>query len=82
MRDREGSEGLLRTLSGVPSLIVVGEADTLTPPALARTMADAIPGAGLAIIPGAGHLPPIEQPRATTEALESFLGSVVMKPSG
>jgi len=45
-------------------------------------MADAIPGAGLAIIPGAGHLPPIEQPRATTEALESFLGSVVMKPSG
>jgi len=82
MRDREGSEGLLRTLSGVPSLIVVGEADALTPPALARAMADAIPGAGLAIIPGAGHLPPIEQPRATTEALESFLGSVVMKPSG
>lgn len=76
MRDREGSEALLRTLVGVPTLVLVGEADGLTPPEQARAMAEAIPGARLAIIPGAGHLPPVEQPEATTEALREFLRSL------
>ena len=64
MRDREESESLLPTLAGVPTLVVVGEADILTPPDQARAMAAAIPGARLAVIPGAGHLPPMEQPDA------------------
>jgi YbgC/YbaW family acyl-CoA thioester hydrolase len=76
MRDREGSESLLVTLSNVPTLVVVGEADGLTPPAQARAMAKSIPGARLALIPGAGHLPPIEQPDATTEHLSEFLRSL------
>ena len=73
MRDRVDSTDLLPTLAGVPTLVVVGEDDALTPPAQARTIADAVPGAALAVIPGAGHLPPVEQPAATTRALEAFL---------
>jgi len=76
MRDRPGSEPLLPTLAGLPTLIVVGEADSLTPPDQAGAMAQAIPGARLVTIPGAGHLPPVEQPGATTEALRSFLQSL------
>jgi pimeloyl-ACP methyl ester carboxylesterase len=76
MRDREESESLLPTLADVPTLVVVGEADTLTPPEQARAMADAIPGGRLAVIPGAGHLPPLEQPEATTASLREFLRSL------
>jgi pimeloyl-ACP methyl ester carboxylesterase len=76
MRDREGSESLLPALAGLPTLIVVGEEDTLTPPDQARVMAQAIPGAQLAIIPGAGHLPPVEQPVSTTKALREFLSTL------
>jgi 3-oxoadipate enol-lactonase len=73
MRDRAGSESLLPTLAGIPTLVMVGAADILTPPEQARTMAEAIPGARLAIIPGAGHLPPVEQPAAVTQSLREFL---------
>jgi 3-oxoadipate enol-lactonase len=73
MRDRESSEALLQTLVGIPTLVMVGEADSLTPPSQARIMAEAIPGAQLAIIPAAAHLPPLEQPEATTVRLQDFL---------
>jgi YbgC/YbaW family acyl-CoA thioester hydrolase len=76
MRDREGSESLLPSLAGIPTLVMVGEADSLTPPDQARSLAQAIPGARLAIIPGAGHLPPVEQPEATTRSLREFLESI------
>ncbi|HEX7336373.1 MAG TPA: alpha/beta fold hydrolase [Gemmatimonadales bacterium] len=76
MRDRVGSEPLLPTLAGIPTLVMVGAADILTPPDQARAMAEAIPGAQLAVIPGAGHLPPVEQPAATTERLREFLRSL------
>jgi 3-oxoadipate enol-lactonase len=76
MRDRTESESLLPRLAGLPTLVLVGEADGLTPPDQARAMAQAIPGARLAVIPGAGHLPPVEQPAATTEALREFLRSL------
>ena len=45
-------------------------------------MAAAIPGARLAVIPGAGHLPPVEQPEATTDSLREFLTFAGVKPSG
>ncbi|MFL5473375.1 MAG: alpha/beta hydrolase, partial [Gemmatimonadales bacterium] len=76
MRDREGSEPLLPTLAGLPTLVVVGEADTHTPPDQARVMAQAIPGAQLALVPRAAHLPPLEQPAETTELLRRFLDSL------
>jgi 3-oxoadipate enol-lactonase len=76
MRDREGSEALLPTLAGVPTLVLVGDADTLTPPDSAQKMAQAIPGAQFGLIGDAGHLPPVEQPAATTERLRQFLDSL------
>lgn len=57
----------------LPAHVVVGEDDTLTPPALSRSMAERIPGARLSIIENAGHLANIEQPRAFNEAVLAFL---------
>jgi YbgC/YbaW family acyl-CoA thioester hydrolase len=76
MRDRAGSEALLPTLADVPTLVIVGEADSLTPPEQARAMAQAIPGARFATIADAGHLPSVEQPAATTQILREFLVSL------
>jgi 3-oxoadipate enol-lactonase len=45
-----------------PTLVVVGEEDGSTPVPLVRACAAAIPGARFEIIPGAGHIPSIEQP--------------------
>ena len=79
MRDRPDSTPLLPTLGGLPVLVVVGEEDRVTPPETARAMAEAIPGARLHVVPGAGHLPPIEQPAATTRLLAEFLSSLPAK---
>lgn len=73
MRDRHDSTGLLPTLAGLPTLVMVGEEDALTPPDAARRMAAAIPGARLVVIPGAGHLPPVERPSETTAGIRDFL---------
>jgi 3-oxoadipate enol-lactonase len=73
MRDRESSEALLPTLAGVPTLVIVGEDDTLTSPDHARAMAHAIPGAQLVVIPGAAHLTPLERPAQTTKVMREFL---------
>jgi 3-oxoadipate enol-lactonase len=60
----------------VPTLVVVGNDDRLTPPAMAKSIADAIPGARLAVVPSAGHLSNIEQPAAFNAAVLDFLASV------
>jgi 3-oxoadipate enol-lactonase len=73
MRDRHDSTGLLPTLAGLPTLVIVGEEDAMTPPEGARRMAAAIPGARLVAIAGAGHLPPVERPSETTAAILDFL---------
>lgn len=57
----------------VPTLVAVGAQDTLTPPHLAEEMAGLIPGARLAVIPGCGHLPPMEDPAAVTALLGEWL---------
>ena len=58
MATRADSVELLGHIS-VPTLVVVGEEDGLTPPEVAREMAGRIPGAKLEILPGAGHLSPL-----------------------
>src|SRR5690606_5961412 len=57
----------------LPTLVVVGEEDTLTPPDHARELATRIAGARLAILPGAGHLTPLEVPEEFNAAVGSFL---------
>ena len=57
----------------VPTLVAVGEADALTPPDLAAEIAGLIPGARLEHIAGCGHLPPMEDPEATSRLLVEWL---------
>jgi pimeloyl-ACP methyl ester carboxylesterase len=57
-----------------PTLVLVGEADQLTPPALAQEIAAGISGAQLAVVPGSGHLLTLEQPQRVTAALVAWLG--------
>ena len=76
MRDRPDSTGLLAGLEQVPTLVVVGEDDPITPPSGAREMAGAIPGSRLEVVSGAAHLPPLEQPKATARLLRDFIGRV------
>ncbi|WUP96489.1 alpha/beta fold hydrolase [Streptomyces sp. NBC_00247] len=54
---------------GVPTLVVVGAEDRVTGPAEARTLVAGIPDARLALVPGASHLAPVEQPAAVMELL-------------
>lgn len=58
---------------GIPTMVIVGEHDTLTPLERAQEMADAIPGAVLRVIPAAGHLSPLENPKAVTAAMQEWL---------
>ena len=57
-----------------PTLVVVGDADQLTPPDRAQEIAAAIPGAELLIIPECGHLSTLERPEPVTRALRRWLG--------
>ncbi len=78
LRDRPDSRDTLKSVS-VPSLVVVGEDDALTPIKEARAIADALPSAArvrLDIISGAGHVPCLERPAATTHALSDFLSTL------
>ncbi|GAA3851594.1 alpha/beta fold hydrolase [Streptomyces coacervatus] len=54
---------------GVPTLVLVGSEDKVTGPAEARTLVAGIPDARLAVVPGASHLVPVEQPVAVTDLL-------------
>jgi 3-oxoadipate enol-lactonase len=56
-----------------PTLIVVGEEDVLTPPALSQGMHLSIAGSELVTIPAAGHMTNLEQPQAFNAALARFL---------
>jgi 3-oxoadipate enol-lactonase len=57
----------------VPTLVIVGAEDVVTPPPDAEFLARNIPGAKLVTIPGAGHLTNIEQPEIFNATLEAFL---------
>ena len=57
----------------VPTLVLVGEHDSIAPPHLSRELAGLIPGAQFVVIPDAGHLPNEENPAAFNQAVRSFL---------
>ena len=57
----------------VPTLILVGEEDGITPPALSEELHRLVPHARLERIASAGHLANAEQPQAFNRAIESFL---------
>lgn len=57
----------------IPVLVLVGEHDALTPPDVARSMAERMPRATLETIPDAGHVSNLENPGAFNAALAGFL---------
>ena len=68
-RDRVGA-------IAVPTLVLVGEEDAVTPPVLSEQLAKLIPGAKLEVIAGAGHLANLEQPGAFNTAVDEFLSEI------
>ncbi len=70
---RPDSTPTLATID-VPTLIIVGDEDVLTPPAESRAMHAAIAGSRLEIIEGAGHVSNVERPAAFNHVTSEFLG--------
>ena len=58
----------------VPTLVLCGEFDQATPPALNKLIAGKVPNARYVELPGCGHCPPLEQPEAFLAAIKSFVG--------
>ena len=56
-----------------PTLVIVGEADAITPVPMVQAMAQQIPGARLEVIAGCGHLSTLECPAETTALLKAWL---------
>ena len=78
LMDRDDSTATLDTIT-VPTLILVGDEDTTTPPADALAMSAGIRGSRLVTIPGAGHLAPLEQPTTVNAAIGEFLDVAVRR---
>jgi 3-oxoadipate enol-lactonase len=72
LRDRPDAGPYLARVA-VPTLVLVGDEDVLTPPDAARSLAGRIPGSHLEVIPGAGHLSNLEQPGAFNALVRQFL---------
>jgi pimeloyl-ACP methyl ester carboxylesterase len=72
MRDRSDSTSDVSAIP-VPTLVICGSEDAVTPPALAKAMAQRVPRGSYVEVEGAGHLSPLEQPEQVTLALREFL---------
>jgi len=75
MRDRPDLRPSLSRIAA-PTLIIVGDSDALSPPALAEEMHKSIAGSTLSIISGSGHMTPMEQPQLVSRAIKHFLVSL------
>jgi pimeloyl-ACP methyl ester carboxylesterase len=75
LRDRPDSTPLLARIR-VPVLVVAGDDDQVVPAAAMQEMAAAIAGSQFVVIPGAGHLTPLEQPAALNQILADFLSEL------
>ncbi|MFI0776889.1 4-carboxymuconolactone decarboxylase [Streptomyces sp. NPDC021212] len=60
---------------GIPTLVLAGAEDQVTPAADARVLVAGIPDARLALVPGTSHLAPVEQPAAVTDLLVRHFSS-------
>ncbi len=73
---RPDSTPMLSTIR-IPTLILVGDQDALTPPPLSEQMHRDIHGSGLVVVANAGHMSNMEQPAAFNDALGRFLDTRV-----
>jgi pimeloyl-ACP methyl ester carboxylesterase len=63
----------------VPTLVIAGDRDQLTPPALAEEMVRLIPTARLRVFPGHSHLVQLERPAAVHAAIDEFLDEFALR---
>jgi pimeloyl-ACP methyl ester carboxylesterase len=90
MAEEVGADGFLRQMAAImsradsrpglsaiacPALVLVGDSDELTPPALAQEIAAGIRGAHLVVVPECGHVSTLERPQAVNEALVGWMTS-------
>lgn len=75
MAARPDSRRLLKQAT-IPILIVVGAEDAITPPSEARSMAAGTGAGRIVVIPGAGHMTPVEQPEELARVLDEFLSGL------
>ena len=75
LRDRPDSTPLLGQIR-IPILVVAGDDDQIAPAEGMEEMARAIPGAQFTVIPGSGHLSPLEQPQLVNDAVNAFLAQL------
>jgi 3-oxoadipate enol-lactonase len=64
----------------VPTLVLVGEEDEVTPPELSHDLVDMVPGAELHTLAGAGHLANVERSIDFNDAVEAFIERVEARP--
>ena len=60
----------------VPTLVIVGDEDAITPPALSEELVALIPGARLAVIAGASHIANLDKPAEFNRAIDGFLATL------
>ncbi|MEO8243441.1 MAG: alpha/beta hydrolase [bacterium] len=77
MQRRPDQQKTMRRIK-IPALIMGGEADTVTPVARQEFTAGLMPYGKLCVIPGAGHLPTLEQPDLVSDALRAFLNGPIL----
>lgn len=75
MAERPDSTQMLKTIAA-PTLILVGDEDTVTPVADAEFLRANIPGAQLRVVPQAGHFAVFEQPEVAARVVRQFLDSL------
>jgi 3-oxoadipate enol-lactonase len=75
MADRPDSTPMLRSID-VPTLVVGGAEDSITPPDVLRAMAAEIPGSRVEIVEQAGHVCPLERPAAFNHVVSEFVGAL------
>jgi pimeloyl-ACP methyl ester carboxylesterase len=63
----------LAALETLPIRVLVGDQDRLTPPGHARRLVEIVPSARLEVLPGAGHMLPLERDRAVTSVLADLV---------
>jgi pimeloyl-ACP methyl ester carboxylesterase len=76
MIGRPDSTGTLSTID-MPTLVVVGDEDVITPPKEARKICEGIVGSRMEVLKGAGHLSNVERPAAFNTIVSEFLGTLL-----
>lgn len=61
---------------GVPTLMICGELDPITPPSLSKELVQIIPDSRLEVIPGASHLANLDRPAEFNRAIDDFLSGI------